>query len=59
VVPTGGGGEIDEVQGSTIEEGGSGGMTVCVLDPANSSDVVLGAGMLADHSGLYLTFQLR
>jgi hypothetical protein len=34
-------------------------MTVCVLDPAHSSDVVTGAGALADHTGLYLTFQLR
>jgi hypothetical protein len=59
VVPTNGGGEIEEVQGSVIQAGGTGGMTVCVLDPAHSSDVVTGAGALADHTGLYLTFQLR
>jgi hypothetical protein len=29
------------------------------LEPEYSSDVVTGAGMLADHTGLHLTFQLR
>lgn len=59
IVRTGGSGEIDMIQGDVIRQGGSGGMTVYILDPAHSSDLVTGAGMLADHTGLYLTYQLR
>jgi hypothetical protein len=29
------------------------------LEPEYSSDVVTGMGMLADHTGIHLTFQLR
>jgi len=57
VVQTGGAGEIDEIQGSAVKEGQAGGVTVYVFDPAYASDVVSGAGMLADHTGLHLTFQ--
>jgi len=59
VVPTHGSGEIDQVQGSVVPEGGPGGVTVYLLDPLYSSDAVSGCGMLADHTGLHLTFQLR
>jgi len=59
IVPTQGSGQIDHVQGSSVRSGQSGGVTVYVLTPDYSSDVVTGAGMLADHTGLHLTFQLR
>jgi hypothetical protein len=59
VVPTHGGGEIDQIQGSTVREGEPGGVTVYILEPHYASDVVSGCGMLADHTGLHLTFQLR
>jgi hypothetical protein len=57
-VPTHGSGEIDHVQGSIVPEGGPGGVTVYLLEPEYSSDVVTGCGMLDDHTGLHLTFQL-
>lgn len=59
IVPTGGSGQIDQIQGSGVKEGQPGGITVYLLEPEYSSDVVTGAGMLADHTGLHLTFQLR
>lgn len=59
IARTDGGGQIDQIQGSPVKQGGAGGVTVYILDPAHSSDVVTGAGMLADHSGLVLTYQLR
>lgn len=59
IVPTGGGGQIDQIQGSAVKPGEPGGVTVYILEPEFASDVVTGAGMLADHSGLHLTFQLR
>jgi hypothetical protein len=59
IVPTQGGGQIDQVQGSAVKRGEPGGVTVYVLEPEYSSDVVVGLGMLADHTGLHLTFQLR
>lgn len=59
IVPTQGSGQIDQIQGSVVKEGQSGGITVYILEPEYSSDVVSGAGMLADHTGLHLTFQLR
>ncbi len=59
IVPTQGSGQIDHVQGSAVEKGQPGGVTVYLLEPEYSSDVVSGAGMLADHTGLHLTFQLR
>lgn len=59
IVPTQGSGQIDQVQGSGVKKGQPGGITVYVLEPEYSSDVVAGAGMLADHTGLHLTFQLQ
>lgn len=59
IVPTQGSGQIDQIQGSSVRSGQSGGVTVYVLTPEYSSDAVTGAGMLADHTGLHLTFQLR
>jgi hypothetical protein len=58
-VYTNGGGEIDQVQGGPVKEGEPGGVTVYILEPEFSSDAVSGCGMLADHTGLLLTFQLR
>ncbi|GIK41594.1 MAG: hypothetical protein KJ077_19715 [Anaerolineae bacterium] len=59
IFPTRGSGEIEHIQGSVVQAGEPGGVTVCILEPEYSSDVVTGAGMLADHTGLYLVFQLR
>jgi len=59
IVPTQGSGQIDQIQGSGVKEGEAGGVTVYILEPEYSSDVVSGAGMLHDHTGLHLTFQLR
>jgi hypothetical protein len=59
IVPTTGSGQIDQIQGSVVKEGQPGGITVYILEPEYSSDVVTGAGMLADHTGLHLTYQLR
>lgn len=59
IVPTSGSGQIDQIQGSGVKEGEPGGVTVYLLDPQHSSDIVRGAGMLADHTGLHLTYQLR
>lgn len=59
IVPTAGSGQIDQIQGSSVNQGEPGGITVYLLEPEYSSDVVTGAGMLADHTGLHLTFQLR
>jgi hypothetical protein len=59
VVPTGPDGTIDQIQGSSVKQGEPGGITVYILEPEYSSDVVTGCGMLADHTGLHLTYQLR
>ena len=59
VVHTQGSGQIDQIQGDVIKEGQAGGVTVYILEPQFASDVVSGCGMLADHTGLSLTFQLR
>ena len=59
IFPTTGGGEIEHIQGSVIKKGQPGGITVYCVEPEYSSDYVSGAGALADHSGLHLTFQLR
>jgi len=56
---TQGSGQIDQIQGSAVKKGEPGGITVYLLEPSFSSDVVVGAGMLADHTGLHLTFQLH
>jgi hypothetical protein len=58
VVPTSGAGECDVIQNDKIEKGKAGGMTVYVLESDYSSWLVAGAGMLADHSGLCITFML-
>jgi len=59
IVPTQGSGQIDQIQGSGVNAGEPGGITAYILTPEYSSDVVTGVGMLADHTGLHLTFQLR
>jgi|GEM_PF-1196716 len=59
IVPTQGGGQIDQVQGSAVKEGEPGGITVYILEPEFSSDIVRGMGMLPDHTGVHLTFQLQ
>lgn len=59
IVPTAGSGQIDQIQGSAVKQGEPGGITVYIFEPEYSSDVVTGAGMLADHTGLHLTYQLR
>ena len=59
IVPTEGSGQIEQIQGGVVKQGQPGGITVYLLEPEYSSDVVTGAGMLADHTGLHLTFQLR
>lgn len=59
VARTEGSGQIDQIQGDVVKSGGAGGVTVYILDPAHSSDIVTGCGQLADHTGLHLTYQLR
>lgn len=59
IVPTHGSGEIDQIQGDAVADGEPGGVTVFILTPEFSSDVVTGAGMLHDHTGLHLTYQLQ
>lgn len=58
IARTEGGGQIDQIQGSVVKDGQPGGVTVYILDPAHSSDIVTGCGMLANHDGLFLQFQL-
>lgn len=59
IIPTQGSGQCDQIQGSPVKQGQPGGVTVYVLEPEYSSDMVRGLGMLSDHTGLVLTFQLR
>ena len=59
IVPTRGSGEIDQIQGSSVKDGQPGGVTVYCLESEHSSDYVSGCGMLVDHTGLHLTFQLQ
>ena len=59
IVPTEGGGQIEHVQNDPIKENQPGGVTVYVVEPEYSSDYITGCGMLADHTGQHLTFQLR
>lgn len=58
---TGGSGQADLVLGpeGVVKEGEAGGVTVYCLEPEYASDVVTGCGMLHNHVGLVLTFQLR
>lgn len=58
ITRTQGSGMADQIQGSVVKANEPGGVTVFILTPEFSSDVVTGAGMLADHSGLALIFQL-
>jgi hypothetical protein len=53
-----GGGMVDMVQGSPVKKGEPGGMTVYVLEPEYSSEVVTGCGMLSNHDGMFLVFKL-
>lgn len=55
---TNGGGESNMIQGSGVKEGQPGGITVYVYEPTYGTDIVFGAGMLSDHTGLYLVFKL-
>lgn len=59
VTPTQPGGRADQIQGSSVRQGEPGGITVVVLHPLYSSDVVTGLGALHDHTGLRLQFQLQ
>jgi hypothetical protein len=59
IVPTQGSGQIDQIQGSGVKKGEPGGVSVFIIEPEYSSDIVTGAGMLADHTGMHLTFQLQ
>jgi hypothetical protein len=59
IVPTDGSGTIDQIQGGVIRDGQPGGVTVYLLEPEYSSDIVTGMGMLANHTGIILTFQLQ
>lgn len=59
IVRTDGGGAVDQIQGSPVKAGQPGGVTVYALSPEFSSDIVTGCGMLHDHTGLFLTMQLR
>jgi hypothetical protein len=59
ITRTQGNGAADQIQGDVVKANESGGITVFILTPEYSSDLVTGAGMLADHTGLHLTYQLR
>lgn len=59
IFPTTGSGQIEHIQGSVVEKGKPGGITVYVVEPEYSSDYVTGAGALADHTGMHMIFQLR
>lgn len=59
VTPTQPGGRAEQIQGSTVKEGGAGGITVFIVHPLYSSDIVSGVGALADHTGLRLRFKLN
>jgi len=59
IVPTQGDGTIDQVQGSMVKQGEPGGVMVYCLEAEYSSDAIIGLGMLSDHTGVIVTFQLR
>lgn len=60
VVPTQGGGQIEHIQGDPVKAGRPGGVSVGIIGGEGyTSDLVTGMGMLADHTGVKLTFQLR
>lgn len=61
LVRTSSAGVIDMILGpeGVVQAGGAGGVTVFILTPELSSDFVTGCGMLADHTGMFLTFQRR
>jgi hypothetical protein len=59
IFPTEGSGQIEHIQGSVVQSGQPGGITVYVVEPGYSSDYISGAGALADHTGMHITFQLR
>ena len=59
IFATEGSGQIEHIQGSVVQSGEPGGITVYVVEPKYSSDYITGAGALADHTGMHVTFQLR
>jgi len=59
VFPTKGSGEIEHIAGSTVKKGQPGGVTVFILERNYSSDYVTGAGVLSNHTGMRMTFQLQ
>ena len=59
IFPTEGSGQIEHVQGGVVKQGEPGGITCYIVEPKYSSDIITGAGALADHTGMHLTFQLR
>lgn len=59
VVTTRGSGEVEHIQGSAVKEGEAGGVTVWIKDPERNCDIVSGLGMLADHTGVYMTYQRK
>lgn len=59
IFPTEGSGQIEHVQGSVVQKGEPGGITVYVVEPEYSSDYITGAGALSDHTGMHMIFQLR
>ena len=59
IVPTEGSGQIEHIQGSVVNAGEPGGVTVYCIEPQYASDVVTGLGALPDHTGVHLTFMLK
>jgi hypothetical protein len=61
ITQTDGAGKAEMILGAegVVKSGDVGGVTCYVFEPEYSSDIVTGLGMLADHTGLVLTFQLQ
>lgn len=59
IVATEGSGQIEHIQGSVVQAGEPGGITVYCVEPKYSSDFISGAGALADHTGMHITFMLQ
>lgn len=59
VVNTKGSGTIEHIQNDPVKDRQPGGVTCYLLTPEFSSDIVTGLGMLANHTGLHLVYQLR
>jgi hypothetical protein len=56
---TDGAGQVEHIQGSVVKAGEPGGITVYIFEPLYPSDYITGAGALADHTGMRITFRLR